>query len=421
MASDGIEISVVLPCLNEEAAIGAVVDRAREGIAATRRPGEVIVVDNGSTDHSAGIAAEHGARVVREPRRGYGSAYLAGLAAARGEFIVMGDADQTYDLGQLAPLVEALESGHDLVMGSRLRGTIHAGAMPWAHRWIGNPLLTGVLNRLFGVRVSDAHCGLRALRRSVLPILRLQALGMEFATEMVVKAGKHGLRITEVPIEYFPRTGESKLNRWRDGWRHLRFMLVHSPTFLFLVPGSIVLLIGLVALLPLVGGPVHVFGRTWQIHTMIVGSTATIVGAQIIQLGLFARTYALLYLGDREPTLERLWLRIRLEHGILLGGALFLGGFGLLLGIFVEWVSSGLGRLEAKHPAVFGLTLVALGAQTIFGSFFLSILGLRKHLLLAPDERPADEADSRDASWDADDRAPAAAASAAEAASGRGA
>lgn len=393
-----VEVSVVLPCLNEEQAVGAVVDRAWAGIAASGRAGEVVVVDNGSVDNSAEIAREHGARVVLEPRPGYGSAYLAGLAAARGEAIVMADADGSYDVGELRRFVDALEAGHDLVLGSRLRGTIHRGAMPWAHRWIGNPVLTALLNRLFRAHVSDALCGLRAVRRSALLRLELQAIGMEFASEMIVKAAKRGLSIAEIPIDYYPRTGESKLNSFRDGWRYLRFMLVHSPTYLFLLPGSIVLLAGLVLLLPLVAGPVEVFGRVWHVHTMIAGSTATILGAQIIQLGLFARTYAVLYLGDREPRFERLWLRIRLEHGLLLGGVLVAAGSVLLLAIFVHWAASGFGELGAVHPSLFGMTLLALGAQTIFGSFFLSILGLRKHLILdgrvdGRREAPAGEAE----------------------------
>ena len=385
-------VSVVLPCLDEEDAVGAVVDQAWAGIAATGLPGEVIVVDNGSTDRSAEIAEEHGARVVREERRGYGSAYLAGLAAARGEYVVMGDADLTYDLSGLAPFVEALERGADLVIGSRLRGTIHRGAMPWAHRWIGNPILTRILTLFFGVEVSDAHCGMRALRRSTLPTLGLQTIGMEFASEMIVKAAKRKLRVAEVPIDYRPRAGESKLHTFRDGWRHLRFLLVHSPTHLFLVPGVLLLLVGLVMLLPLIAGPVTVFGREWGIHTMIGGSTLTLVGVQVILLGVFARSYAVLYLGDREPVFERLWLRIRLEHGLLAGAFLLFSGLGVLAWIFAGWAGDGFRALGHEHESLFGLTLVALGAQAIFGSFFLSILGLRKHVLMDEEQKLEDRA-----------------------------
>jgi glycosyltransferase involved in cell wall biosynthesis len=385
------EVSVVIPCLNEEAGVGAVVAQAWAGIHESGRSGEVIVVDNGSTDRSVVVAGAAGARVVSEPRRGYGSAYLRGLAEAEGEYVVMADADGTYPIRDLPAFIDVLEAGHDLVLGSRFKGTIHRGAMPWAHRWIGNPVLTFILNVFFGVRVSDAHCGMRAIRRSAVRRLELQATGMEFASEMILKASKRKLRVGEIPIDYQPRVGESKLNTWRDGWRHLRFMLLHSSTFLFLIPGLVLLLIGLAIMLPLATGPVNAFGLTWYIHAMIAGSLATLVGAQVVQLGLFARSYALLYLNEHDPLMERLWMRVRLEHGLLLGAALTLIGGGVLVAIFVEWASGGFRELGRVHEALFGMTLVGLGMQTLFGSFFLSVLGLRRHLLLRSDRESADE------------------------------
>ena len=374
---EAVRLSVVLPCLNEEGAVGAVIDEAWRGIESTGMPGEVVVVDNGSTDRSVAIAEEHGARVVHESERGYGSAYLRGLAEARGEFIVMADSDGTYPLDDLRPFVKLLDAGDDLVLGSRFRGNIQRGAMPWLHKWVGNPVLTAVLNVFFGVKVSDAHCGLRAVKRSALGRLELESTGMEFASEMILKAAKRGLRVGEVPIEYRPRIGESKLNTVRDGWRHLRFMLVHSSTFLFLIPGAILLVLGLAIMLPLAWGPVTAFGLTWYIHAMIAGSTATLVGAQILQLGLFARTYAVLYLGDSDPLLERCWKTVKLEHGLLAGAALFLAGSAVLGWIFFDWWSSGFGVLAREHQALFGLTLIGLGLQTMFASFFLSVLRLR--------------------------------------------
>jgi glycosyltransferase involved in cell wall biosynthesis len=243
--------------------VGAVVDQAREAIGRSGRSGEIIVVDNGSTDRSAEIAADRGATVLFEGRRGYGRAYLTGLAHAEGEYVVMADADGTYPLGELGSFVDALEAGSDLVLGSRFAGRIHEGAMPWSHRWIGNPLLTGMLNRMFGVEVSDAHCGMRAIRRSALPLLDLHSTGMEFASEMVFKAFRRKLTVSELPIDYFPRTGESKLSSVGDAWRHVRFMLLYSPSWLFFVPGSILLLLGIAGMLVLASGPVDVFGRTW--------------------------------------------------------------------------------------------------------------------------------------------------------------
>jgi glycosyltransferase involved in cell wall biosynthesis len=381
-SSPNVRISIVLPCLNEERAVGRVVDEAWEGIESVGGDGEVIVVDNGSIDRSAEIAEEHGARVLHEARRGYGSAYLRGLAEAQGEIVVMADADGTYPLQNLRPFVEAIDGGADMALGSRFRGKIHRGAMPWAHRWIGNPVLTAVLNVFFGVRVSDAHCGLRAIRRSVVPKLRLQSTGMEFASEMILKAAKRNLQVADIPIDYRPRIGESKLHTWRDGWRHLRFMLIHSATFLFLIPGAVLLVLGLAVLIPMSTGPVSVFGVTLHIHAMIVGSLATLVGAQIVQLGFFARTYAVLYLGDRDRFLEWLWRHFRLEHGLVAGGLVGLGGFGLLVGIFIEWASSGFGALSRVYLALLAVTLVGVGVQMVFGSFFLSVLGLRNDFIL---------------------------------------
>lgn len=374
MSAD-IRISVVLPCLNEEGAVGQVIDDAWKGIESTGLLGEVVVVDNGSTDRSSEIAGEHGARVVHERRRGYGSAYLRGLDEARGDYIVMADADGTYPLTDLREFVRRLDAGDDMVLGSRFRGQIHKGSMPFLHRWVGNPVLTAVLNVFFGVKVSDAHCGLRAVKRSALPVLALDSTGMEFASEMILKAAKRGLSLGEVPIEYRPRIGESKLSTFRDGWRHLRFMLIHSSTFLFIIPGSILLALGLLVMLPLSTGPREIFGVTWYIHAMIAGSTATLVGAQILQMGIFARTYAVLYMGDSDRLLQRLW-RIRLEHGLLLGTALILTGATILGAIFVEWARNDFGVLARQHESLLGLTLVGLGVQVVFSSFFLSVLGV---------------------------------------------
>jgi glycosyltransferase involved in cell wall biosynthesis len=375
-----VEISVVIPCLNEERAIGQVVAWAWQGIERSGRAGEVIVVDNGSVDDSAQIAREAGARVVHEPREGYGSAYLRGLAEARGRYVFMADGDGTYDLRELGPFLEQLDAGKEFVLGSRFKGQIHKGAMPWKHRWIGNPMLTWILNAFFHVGVSDAHCGLRAIRRSTVARLDLHATGMEFASEMILKAAKRDVAVGEVPIDYYPRTGDSKLNTWRDGWRHLRFMLVHSSTFLFVVPGLILLVLGLIVMFALAAGPIEVFGVHWYIHAMIVGSTATLVGAQIVQLGVFARTYAVLYLDEPDPLIERLWAKVRLEHGLVIGGFVLIAGIALLGAIFGKWAAGGFGSLHEEHPALLGLTLIGLGVQILFGSFFLSVLGLRKHI-----------------------------------------
>src|ERR687894_725227 len=269
-AALAIEVSVVIPCLNEAENIEQCVRRSQAALDEAGIAGEVIVADNDSRDGSAELAAAAGARVVHESRPGYGSAYLAGFAAARGEYIVMADAGLTYDFAEIPRFVAKLDEGAQLVMGDRM-DNIHPGAMPWLHRYVGNPVLTGILNVFFRTGVSDAHCGMRGFRREILPVLDLRTTGMEFAFEMVIRASKERLRIAEFPIEYHPRGGESKLSSFRDGWRHLRFLLVHSPTHLFMLPGAILLLFGaLVSLISVL--QISVFGRAWDIHTMIAGA-----------------------------------------------------------------------------------------------------------------------------------------------------
>ena len=371
------EISVVIPCLNEEEAVGKVVDQALEGIRRSGRPGEVIVVDNASTDRSADVAAEHGAVVVREERPGYGSAYLAGLAHARGKYIVMGDADETYPLWELSPFVERLAAGDDLVMGSRFEGTIHGEAMPWLNRHVGNPILTGMLNLFFGVKISDAHCGMRAVRRDALPVLDLHSTGMEFASEMVFKAFRRKLRVSEIPIDYYPRVGESKLNRLGDAWRHVKFMLLYSPSWLYFVPGLVLLALGAVGAVALATGPVTVLGRTWQIHTLFACIAAVLLGAQIVQLGIFARAFAAAHLGETDRLIERAYGRLSLEHGLLLGFGLLAVGAVTVSVIFVGWALDGFGALSHEYTTAIGFTLIALGTQVILGSFFLSLLTMR--------------------------------------------
>jgi hypothetical protein len=371
-----VYVTVVLPCLDEEQTVGLVVDEARAGLARAGLEGEVVVVDNGSSDASAAVAAAHGARVVPEARRGYGSAYLAGLDAANGDVVVLADADGTYPLDDLERLLAPLRDGADLVLGSRLNRMMERGAMPWKNRWVGNPSLTWLLNRLFRARVSDAHSGLRAIRADRVAELDLQTTGMEFASEMIVKAAKRGLRIDEVPIAYRARAGASKLSPYRDGWRHVRYMLTQSPTALFVVPGGALFAAGMIAVLALAGGPVEVFGRRWEIHAMIVGSLVALVGSQVVQLGVFARTFAFLYLEEHDPLLEAGWRRVRLEHGLAAGALSFAAGLGIVLEVVATWAANGFGELHQLYLTVLALTLAGLGTQIVFGSFFLSILPL---------------------------------------------
>ncbi len=371
-------VSVVLPCLNEVVGVGDVVREARASLAAAGIVGGVIVVDNGSTDGSAEAAAAAGAQVVYERRRGYGAAYLAGFRAATGDVIVMADADGSYDFAALPPMIDAIEAGADLVMGSRFQGAIAAGAMPRTHRYIGSPFMSHFLNWLCGTRVSDVHCGMRALRRDRLPDLHLRMPGMEFASEMVVNAARAGLRIAEAPVDYRVRRGRSKLRTVPDGWRHLRFLLLYSPTQLYLVPGAALMAVGLVLLLALLPGPLVVSGRLFDIHLMVLGALLCLVGFQVVALGLYAKTLAVaLRLQPVDRTLGALRRVFSLERGLVVGAALFALGFAVDAAIAVEWVASGFGPLNAVRPALFGSTAMLLGMQVAFSSLFLFAIDLQ--------------------------------------------
>ena len=371
-----VEVSVVIPCLNEAANIEECVRRSLAALTAAGINGEVVVADNDSDDGSGELATAAGARVVQEPRRGYGSAYLAGFGAARGEFVVMLDADLTYPFEEIPRFVSELREGADLVMGDRM-DNIQPGAMHWMHRYIGNPLLSGTLNLFFRTGIRDAHCGMRGLRRDILPRLDLRTTGMEFASEMIIRASKEKLDIREFPIQYAPRGGESKLSRFRDGWRHLRFLLVHSPTHLFVVPGVAVLVLGLlISVISL--SQLSVFGRAWNLHTTVGGELLCIVGTQIIALGLCAHAYGTYFMGETDPWFDRMRARFRLEHGLMLGGAIFTAGMIAGLIIFVVWFKRGFGQLSEERLAVTAATLVIIGLQIFFSSFLISILGLRR-------------------------------------------
>jgi glycosyltransferase involved in cell wall biosynthesis len=369
-------VSVVIPCLNEAENIEACVTAALEAIVRMGVYGEVVVADNNSEDDSARLAEAAGARVVVEPRRGYGSAYLAGFAASRGRYIVMADADLTYDFKEIPRFVAELEAGAELVMGDRM-DNIQPGAMPWLHQYIGNPILTGLLNLFFRTGINDAHCGMRALRRDVLPRLDLRTTGMEFASEMVIRASKENLKIAEFPIEYHPRGGESKLSSFRDGWRHLRFLLVHSPTYLFILPGAVAAGLGGLFLV-LVESGLELFGRAWGVHAIIGGALLMIVGTQILALGLCAHAYGTYFMGARDPWFDRMRARFRLEHGLALGALFVVAGLAVGGLILVTWISHGFGSLADERLAVVAASAIIVGIQIFFSSFLLSILGLRR-------------------------------------------
>ncbi len=374
------EVSLVMPCLNEEETLPICLRKAQDTIKKLNLDAEIVVADNGSTDRSVEIAESMGARVVHQPLKGYGNAYLAGFAGARGRYLIMGDSDDSYDWTDIGRFLEPLRRGYDMVMGTRLKGTIEPGAMPFLHRYLGNPVLTGILNLLFRTGISDAHCGMRGFTREAYERMHLRTSGMEFASEMVIKAGKARLKIAEIPITLHKdaRTRAPHLRTWRDGWRHLRFMLMYSPTGLFLMPGALLLLLGIALLAVLYPGPLHVAGREIDIHSMVLGSLLTILGTQVITTGLFAKVYSYeRHFDSRDPVLRTLARRFNLERGLVLGVLVFIAGFVLDLVVAVEWIRSGFGPLNAMRQAILGSTLLVVGAQIIFSSFFLSMLSVQ--------------------------------------------
>ncbi len=380
----GLELSVVIPCLNEARTIGACVDQARAMLHSAGLSGEVVVGDNGSTDGSQEIARGKGARVVDVELRGYGAAILGGIAAAQGRYVICGDADMSYDFGHAPRYVEELRKGHDLVMGNRFKGGIARGAMPALHRYLGNPVLTKIGQVFFDAwEIGDFHCGLRAFDKASIEGLSLSCTGMEFASEMVVKAKLHGLKVTEVPTTLAPdgRDRPPHLRTWRDGWRHLRFLLCYSPRWAFLIPGFVCGLIGLVLMLLVLPGPLHVGDVVFDIHTLVYGGGLILVGAQGVFFAVLSKIYTLTQgLTPTTPTATRLFQRITLEHGVIVGLVLVLAGIlGSVVAVY-GWAETGLGPQDpgrAMRIVVPSVVALALGAQTIFSSVFLSLLGMK--------------------------------------------
>jgi len=376
-----IEVSLVIPCLNEAQSLALCIEKATAAFKAEGIRGEVIVADNGSTDGSIEIAQRHGARVVHAPLRGYGNALRAGVEAAQGRFIIMGDADESYDFTEIPRFCAKWHEGFDLVMGNRFEGEIKPGAMPWHHRYIGNPLLTAILNLFFHAGVSDAHCGMRGFTKEIYERMDLRTTGMEFASELVIKAARLGGRIAEIPITLWPdkRGRPPHLRSCRDGWRHLRFMLLCAPNWLFLVPGGLLGGLGVFLVVYLLPGP-HRLGRAViDIHTMLFGMVFALLGAQIVLTGIFAKVFSYSERFDREQrSLERLLRNIKLEHGLLVGASLALAGFVGDVRVLWEWAASGFGPLHEIRAVIFWSLWFFLGIQLVFSSFLLSMLGISR-------------------------------------------
>jgi glycosyltransferase involved in cell wall biosynthesis len=381
-----VELSIVMPCLNEAETLAVCVEKALNGLKSAGISGEVIVADNGSTDGSIEIARKHGARVVNVTTKGYGNALRGGIEVAKGRWIIMGDADDSYDFGEAGRFMEKLREGHDLVMGCRLPkggGTIKPGAMPWKNRWIGNPSLSFIGRLFFKTPVRDFHCGLRGFSRDAYDRMELKTTGMEFASEMVMKASLRSMRISEVPITLHPdgRSRPPHLRPWRDGWRHLRFMLIYSPRWLFLVPGLILTAIGSLAAALIFLAPRHLGGIEFDAGSLLVACMGAIVGVQLVAFACFTKAFAI---GEgllpEDPKFGKALKLITLERGLIVGLLISIAGGCLLAWSIYLWGKVNFGSLpypENLRRLIIAVTLIVIGLQTVFSSFFLGVLGLK--------------------------------------------
>lgn len=371
------EISIILPCRNEEKALPFCLKQIVETIREHNLNAEIIVSDS-SVDSSPSIALEMGAILVKHDKEGYGNAYLEAFKIARGKYIFMADADGSYDFRNIPRFVRLLKEGNDFIIGNRFGGEIDSGAMPWLHRHIGNPILSNILGIFFGNYVSDSHSGMRAIRKDALEKLKLQTTGMEFASEMIVKAIKSNLSIREVPIKYHPRIGESKLKTFSDGWKHLRFMLLYSPIFLFFIPGIMLFLVGMALLLWFFFCSPSILGLQMYYHPMFFSSALVIIGYQLLIFSAFAKTYAHTHLNEHNNILEKIFRYITIERASAIGILMSFVGVAVYVYILMSWISSGFGSLNEIKSSILALTFVILGIQTIFSSFMLSILGIKE-------------------------------------------
>ncbi len=385
-----LEVSILMPCLNEAETIGRCVDRARESIARLNIRAEILVADNGSTDGSQQIALAHGARVVTVDEPGYGAAIRGGVAASSGRYIIMGDADESYDFAEIPPILERLRVGDDLVMGNRFAGGIEKGAMPWSHRWIGNPVLSMTGRIFFASHVRDFHCGLRGFSVDAFRRMRLNTTGMEFASEIVVKASLASMKVSEVPITLHKdgRSRSPHLRTWRDGWRHLRFLLLFCPRWLFVIPGVALMLLGSLMTLWLLGGTRYVGSVGLDIHTMLVSGVFALIGYELMLFGAFIKVFGMRagFLPSSRRT-DSFFRVATLEKGLLFGGALTLTGLALVFVAVVSWGRRGYGVLDTQasmRPLIVAVLLIAGGVQTIFASFVLSMLGIRDNVVVRP-------------------------------------
>lgn len=376
-----IDVSVVIPCLNEAQSIALCIDKATKAFVTAGICGEVVVGDNGSTDGSQEIAAAHGARIAHATLKGYGHALRAGIEAARGKFIIMGDADDSYDFTDVPRFVEKWREGFEVVMGNRFKGGIKPGAMPWLHQYLGNPVLSGAVRMLFHTSIGDSHCGMRGFTKGAYQRMDLRTTGMEFASEFVIKSSKLGVRMAEIPITLWPdkRGRPPHLRSFHDGWRHLRFMLLYAPNWLFLLPGGLLATAGLALVIWLLPGQRMVGTVAFDVHTMFFGMLFVMLGVQIISVGLFAKVFSYSEKFDQnKQSFEGALKRITLEQGLILGVLMALIGFTGDVWVFWQWAAGSFGPLAQLRNVIFWSLWLFLGLQIIFSSFFLSMLGVSR-------------------------------------------
>jgi glycosyltransferase involved in cell wall biosynthesis len=372
------EVSIILPCRNEQEAIAICIKRIKEVLLNSKINAEIIISDSSSDASRERVRAEGDVVLVEHNKEGYGNAYLEGFKHARGKYIFMADADGTYSFNEIPRFIFYLREGYDFVLGNRFGKKIKKGSMNFTHKHIGNPLLSGTLRLFFKTDIKDSHCGMRAISREALDRLKLRTTGMEFASEMVVKALKNKLRIKQLNIDYYPRIGKSKLKPMGDGWRHLRFLLIYSPKFLFFIPGLIFLILGFIGLGLFAFTDPKIFGRQYFVHPMFIFSLLSIVGYQLILFSAFAKSYAVNHLGDSSDFMNGLYRILTIEKGSLFGILLVLLGIIFYLIIVIRWFATGLGELNEIKNSIFVLTLITIGVQTVFSSFMLSILGIKE-------------------------------------------
>ncbi len=393
-----LELSIVMPCLNEAETLEQCIHKARRSLQEGQIVGEIIVADNGSTDGSQAITERNGVRLVSVARKGYGAALQAGIAASHGKYVIMADSDNSYDLAHIQPFIEKLRAGYQFVSGTRINGQIMPGAMPWLHRWVGNPALTGLGNLLFGTRLSDYHCGMRGFDRAAVESLNLCTPGMEFATEMIAKAALHKMSIVEVPITYHPdgRSRLPHLRTWQDGWRHLRFMLLLSPAWVFLYPGLALVILGTLGTILLLPGTLFIGQIGLDVHTLLVSGIALIIGVQILTFWLCARLFAsTIGLLPLPRALFPIVKGAPLGTGLVLGGLLFILGLLPTIQSVVLWTQVQFGALDyraALRLLIPGLVLIALGIHVFFASFIISLLNFTENWTISK-ERPANNTD----------------------------